>query len=100
MMVRRHFPARCALAAGAAASAMLSAARPALAHGGATGAQDVLQDYGVLIFLVAVVLIGAGVLAWVTLSPPPEPATPEPAPGDADAKWGSGGVAPRKKPSS
>ena len=41
---------------------------PAL-HGGVTGLQDVAQDYGVLIFLLAVVLIGAGVLAWVMLSP-------------------------------
>ena len=45
-------------------------ARPAPAlHGGVTGLQDVVQDYGVLVFLVAVVLIGAGVLAWVMLTP-------------------------------
>ncbi len=37
----------------------------AAAHGGVTGARDVLEDYGVLIFLLAVVLIGAGVLTWV-----------------------------------
>ena len=41
----------------------------AFAHGGVTGMQDVVQDYGVLIFLLAVVLIGAGVLTWVMLSP-------------------------------
>ena len=50
---------------------------PALAHGGVTGAQDIVQDYGVLIFLVAVVLIGAGVLAWVMLSPQPDEPDPE-----------------------
>src|SRR5688572_21221715 len=38
-------------------------------HGGVTGLQDVAQDYGVLLFLVAIVLIGAGVLAWVMLTP-------------------------------
>ena len=38
-------------------------------HGGVTGLQDVAQDYGVLLFLLAVVLIGAGVLAWVMLTP-------------------------------
>ena len=43
-----------------------------LAHGGVTGMQDVVQDYGVLVFLAAVVLIGAGVLAWVMLSPQPD----------------------------
>jgi hypothetical protein len=47
-------------------------ATPALAHGGITGTQDVLQDYGVMLFLLAIVLIGAGVLAWVMLSPGPE----------------------------
>ena len=50
--------------------AWLVAATPAAAHGGVTGAQDIIQDYGVLLFLVAVVLIGAGVLVWVMLSPP------------------------------
>ena len=43
-----------------------------LEHGGVTGLQDAAQDYGVLIFLLAVVLIGAGVLAWVMLSPQTE----------------------------
>jgi hypothetical protein len=38
-------------------------------HGGVTGLQDVVQDYGVLVFLLAVLLIGAGVLVWVMLSP-------------------------------
>ena len=38
-------------------------------HGGVTGLQDVAQDYGVLLFLLSVVLIGAGVLAWVLLTP-------------------------------
>ena len=41
----------------------------ALAHGGVTGTQDLAQDYGVLIFLLAVVLIGAGVVAWVVRAP-------------------------------
>lgn len=49
--------------------AVLATPRVALAHGGVTGVQDVVQDYGVFIFLIAVVLIGAGVLAWVMLSP-------------------------------
>ena len=40
--------------------------RAALAHGGVTGTQDLVQDYGVLVFLLAVVLIGAGVVAWFT----------------------------------
>jgi hypothetical protein len=42
---------------------------PAFAHGSVTGAQDIVQDNLALIFLLAVVLIGAGVLAWVLLSP-------------------------------
>jgi hypothetical protein len=41
-----------------------------LAHGGVTGTKDLVQDYGVLVFLVAVVLVGAGVVAWVTRVPP------------------------------
>ena len=51
---------------------LIGAPRGALAHGGVTGMQDVVQDYGVLIFLLAVVLIGAGVLTWVMLSPQEE----------------------------
>jgi len=50
----------------------LALAAPALAHGEVTGVQDVVQDYGVLLFLAATVLIGAGVLAWVTFSPQPD----------------------------
>jgi hypothetical protein len=50
----------------------LALAAPAAAHGEVTGVQDVIQDYGVLLFLVATVLIGAGVLAWVTFSPQPD----------------------------
>lgn len=46
-------------------------AAPAAAHGGATGAQDFLQDYGVFIFLAAVLLIGAGVIGWVMVTPKP-----------------------------
>ena len=38
-------------------------------HGGVTGLQDVVQDYGVLVFLLAILLIGAGVLVWVMLTP-------------------------------
>ncbi len=71
------------LAMGAAALGWLLAATPALAHGGVTGAQDIIQDYGVLIFLIAVVLIGAGVLVWVMLSPQPESDTTEAPPGGA-----------------
>lgn len=41
----------------------------ALAHGGVTGAQDIMQDYGVLLFLAGIVLVGAGVVAWVVLAP-------------------------------
>jgi hypothetical protein len=44
----------------------------ALAHGGVTGTADVVQHYGVLVFLLAVVLIGAGVVAWVVKTPPGE----------------------------
>jgi hypothetical protein len=50
----------------------LLAVTPARAHGGVTGVQDMVQDYGVLLFLVAVVLIGAGVVTWVSLSPEPQ----------------------------
>lgn len=56
----------------AAALGLMGAPDTAFAHGGVTGMQDVVQDYGVLIFLVAVVLIGAGVLTWVLLSPQEE----------------------------
>ena len=65
-------PTRRATAALLAVCAHVLVAGPAGAHGGVTGAQDVLQDYGVLIFLLAVVLIGAGVLTWVLLAPQPE----------------------------
>ena len=61
-----------AIACPAAVTGILVLARPALAHGGVTGMQDVAQDYGILLFLLAVVLIGSGVLAWVMLSPPPD----------------------------
>jgi hypothetical protein len=67
--------ARGARAIALALSLTLALASPALAHGAITGAQDVLQDYGVMLFLLAVVLIGAGVLAWVMLSPQPEDET-------------------------
>ena len=52
----------------------------ALAHGGVTGTQDIVQDYGVLVFLLAVVLIGAGVVAWVVRTPPGEDEEDETAP--------------------
>jgi hypothetical protein len=71
-------PTRRAAAAVFAVCAHALVAIPVGAHGGVTGAQDVLQDYGVLIFLLAVVLIGAGVLTWVLLAPQPElPDSPE-----------------------
>jgi len=47
-------------------------ASPAWAHGGVTGMQDIVQDYGVYVFLIAIVLIGGGVLTWVMLSPQPD----------------------------
>ena len=60
-------------AAPALAAALLAAGpRAALAHGAVTGAQDLVQDNLVLLFLLGVVLIGAGVLAWVMLSPQPD----------------------------
>ncbi len=49
-------------------------ATPVQAHGEITGAQDIVQDYGVLLFLAATILIGAGVLAWVTFAPQPDEA--------------------------
>jgi hypothetical protein len=55
----------------------LVSAAPVAAHGGVTGVQDVVQDYGVLLFLLAVVLIGAGVLTWVMLAPQAEEELPE-----------------------
>jgi hypothetical protein len=72
--VKQHVPARSRIARrllGASAALLLALAqtRTAAAHGGVTGPQDFIQDNGVLLFLVATVLIGAGVLAWVTLSP-------------------------------
>ena len=74
---------------------MLLAAAPAAAHGGVTGTQDVLQDYGVLLFLLAVVMIGAGVLTWVLLSPQPEEDTTEPLPlGEAARSAGEGSGSP------
>ena len=53
--------------------ALVPAAVPAsaLAHGGVTGPGDVVQDYGLLVFLLAVVLIGAGVVLWVLRGPDP-----------------------------
>jgi hypothetical protein len=69
--VQRFFrrSVRRSIGAGWALLALLALATPAAAHGGVTGPQDVVQDYGVLLFLVATVLIGVGVLAWVTFSP-------------------------------
>jgi hypothetical protein len=71
----RTVPALRRIAAALAASlalGLIGAPATASAHGGVTGMQDVVQDYGVLIFLMAVVLIGAGVLTWVMLSPQEE----------------------------
>ena len=64
---------------------LLATAAPAAAHEGVTGAADAMQDYGVLLFLAATVLIGAGVLAWTTLSPAPEEELEEPAAEAAEA---------------
>jgi hypothetical protein len=63
---------RRALIAAGVTALLLGLPLPALAHGEVTGVQDVIQDYGVLLFLSATVLIGAGVLAWVTFSPQPD----------------------------
>ena len=58
--------------AGLVAVALVAASPKVLtAHGGVTGAQDLVQDYGLLLFLVAVILVGAGVLVWVLLAPMP-----------------------------
>jgi hypothetical protein len=66
---------------------LLGLPQSALAHGEVTGVQDVIQDYGVLLFLSATVLIGAGVLAWVTFSPQPdEEEEEEPDPLDSPAE--------------
>ena len=63
---------RVAKSAGSVAVALLSACpKVATAHGGVTGAQDLVQDYGLLLFLVAVILVGAGVLVWVLVAPMP-----------------------------
>jgi hypothetical protein len=58
-------------AAALAAGATLVFTSPAFAHGAVTGGQDLVQDNAALLFLLAIVLIGAGVLAWVMLSPAP-----------------------------
>jgi hypothetical protein len=63
------FASRIVLAAITAGTGLLANARPAAAHGGVVGAQDLVQDYGALIFLLAIVLIAAGVLAWVMFGP-------------------------------
>lgn len=58
--------------AGLVAVTLLAASpKVSTAHGGVTGAQDLVQDYGLLLFLVAVILVGAGVLVWVLLAPMP-----------------------------
>ena len=51
--------------------------RPAAAHGGRTGAEDLLVDYGLLAFAAVVVFIGAAVAAWLSFRPPPESDTYE-----------------------
>jgi hypothetical protein len=63
-----------------ALAALAATPGQALAHGGVTGTRDVVQDYGVLVFLLAVVLIGAGVVAWVVRAPEGEDEEDEPAP--------------------
>ncbi len=68
----------------------------ASAHGGVTGTQDLLQDYGVLGFLLAVVLLGAGVVAWV-LRAPPEPFD-EGAPPSTEEPQGAASRLPMKTP--
>lgn len=65
----RPWRERSALSGLWAAAMSFAPGAAALAHGELTGMQDVVQDYGVLLFLVATILIGAGVLAWVTFSP-------------------------------
>ncbi len=70
--IRRLRQRRGLKSAGLAALVLItSSPRIAIAHGGVTGAQDLFQDYGLLLFLVAVILIGAGVLVWVLLAAKP-----------------------------
>jgi hypothetical protein len=65
-MSKERMARRLAAAAAWAAGLSLAWAERASAHGGATGAQDFLQDYGGLVFLAIVVVVGAGVVAWVS----------------------------------
>ena len=58
-------------AAWVVALALAAVPAGAAAHGGVTGPGDVVQDYGVLVFLLAVVLIGAAVVLWVLRAPVP-----------------------------
>ncbi len=69
----RRFVQACGLKSAAFVAGLFLTASPRIssAHGGATGVQDVVQDYGLLAFLIAVILIGAGVLVWVMLAPTP-----------------------------
>jgi hypothetical protein len=71
--------------------APLALATPVAAHGGVTGPQDVVQDYGVLLFLVA---IGVGVLAWVTFSPQADEDDEDESGGEAEAGRGDAAEAP------
>jgi hypothetical protein len=69
-----HSYSRAVARLGAAAATGLPAlawATTAAAHGNVTGTQDIVQDYGVLIFLGVVVLVGAALVAWLSLSPEP-----------------------------
>jgi hypothetical protein len=54
-------------------SLFVAIAQTASAHGDVTGPRDFVQDYGVTLALAAIVLIGAGILAWTSLSPAKRP---------------------------
>lgn len=66
---------------------------PAAAHGGRTGVDDLLVDYGLLAFAAVVVFVGAAVLAWLSFHPPAGPVTPDDAvPQEPDHQAGGGAV--------
>lgn len=64
----------------------------ASAHGGTGGASDFLTDYGPLLVVLAVVLLGAGLTAWVLL------ARPEAAPRGGESEGGAATPSPGAKP--
>jgi hypothetical protein len=65
------------------ASVLASVPATASAHGGTSGASDFLTDYGPLLAIAAVVLLGAGLAAWVLL------ARPDATPGGDESEGGA-----------